>query len=284
MSLCEVVVASLAAMNLDEVVTLINLFDSLELGVSMKWLCLTVSNWVSLPVTACPHPVQDCQTPPLHVHTQFKTVRLHHCMSTPSSRLSDTATACPHPVQDCQTPPLHVHTQFKTVTACPHPVQDCQTPPLHVHTQFKTVRLHHCMSTPSSGLSDTTTACPHPVQDCQTPPLHVHTQFRTVRHHHCMSTPSSRLSLHVHTQFRTVRHHHCMSMVFHLQLQTDRPARVSQPLTYWMERRSRVKDHLDLLLFLAQEKMWRLDSQASHKLMLTMIKSLVWVMYLSLFF
>ena len=75
------------------------------------------------PQYACPHPVQDCQTPPLHSNTQFKAVHPNLFMPTPSSRLLNPCNLCiPTP---SSRPPraLYVHTQFKPTSACPHPVQ-----------------------------------------------------------------------------------------------------------------------------------------------------------------
>ncbi len=130
----------------------------------------------TLPLATCPHPVRDSQQNPLCMPTPSSTVKLHLCMSmpssalsnspTPSSRLSNLLSECPHPVRDCQTLSLHAHTQFETVelplcmptpsTHLTHPVRDCQTPSLHVHmcTQFDTVEL---------------ILCPHTVRHCRTP-------------------------------------------------------------------------------------------------------------------
>jgi hypothetical protein len=119
------------------------------------------------------NPAQSCQTLPLplHAYTQFKDVEPHLCITTPSSRLWNPTSACPHPVQGCRTPLQHAHTQFKAVEPIlcyPHQFQGSRTPLLHAHTQFKAVESLQCMPTPISRLQGYTPPPLHEVGGLQT--------------------------------------------------------------------------------------------------------------------
>jgi hypothetical protein len=107
-------------------------FSSLELSVGMQRWGSTSLNW------ACPHPVQGCGTPAMHVNTNL--------------RLSNPTSACPNSVQGSPT-------QFKVVERSSRLLN----PIFFMHEpnpiQFKAVE-------PSSKLSNPVSACPHPVQGC----------------------------------------------------------------------------------------------------------------------